>query len=88
MQKEAFLLGRPCLTLRDTTEWTETLKGGANRLVGAKAATIVRGVRAVEKTPPEVKPGTIYGDGRTAERIARAIKAFLDRRSRAGRLDT
>ena len=86
LQKEAFLLGRPCLTLRDTTEWTETLKGGANRLVGAKAATIVRGVRAVEKTPPEVKPGTIYGDGRTAERIARAIKAFLERRSRAGRL--
>jgi len=54
--------------------------------VGAKAATIVRGVRAVEKNPPEVKPGTIYGDGRTAERIARAIKAFLERRSRAGRL--
>lgn len=77
LQKEAFLLGRPCVTLRDTTEWLETLEGGANRLVGASAQTIVLAVRAIEKRPPKVKPRLIYGDGRTAERIARLIQAHL-----------
>ena len=79
LQKEAFLLGTPCLTMRETTEWTETLQGGANRLVGARPAKIIRAVRAIEKDPPLVKPGLIYGDGRTAARIAGLIKAHLDR---------
>lgn len=77
LQKEAFLLGRPCVTLRDTTEWTETLEGGANRLVGADAATIVLAIRAIERKPPRVKAGRIYGDGRTADRIARLIERSL-----------
>ena len=79
LQKEAFLLGKPCVTLRDTTEWMETLLGGANRLVGAKAETIVLAVRAIEKNPPKVRPGRIYGDGRSAERIARVIDQHLGR---------
>jgi len=79
LQKEAFLLARPCITLRDTTEWMETLEGGANRLVGADAKTIVLAVRAIERKPPKVKPGVTYGDGRTAERIARLIATCLDR---------
>jgi UDP-N-acetylglucosamine 2-epimerase len=77
LQKEAFLLGKPCVTLRDTTEWTETLAGGANRLVGAGAQTIVRAIRAIEEKPPKVKPGRIYGDGRTADRIALSIERYL-----------
>jgi len=81
LQKEAFLLGKPCLTLRDTTEWTETLRGGANRLVGARADAILRGVKAIERRPPLVKPGRIYGDGRSAEHIAERIERHL-RRSR------
>jgi UDP-N-acetylglucosamine 2-epimerase len=79
LQKEAFLLAKPCVTLRDTTEWMETLSGGANRLVGAKAATIELAIRAIEKNPPKVKPGQVYGDGRTAERIAREIGRYLGR---------
>ncbi len=82
LQKEAFLLGRPCITLRDTTEWVETLKGGANRLVGWDPEAIVRATRAIERRPPVVRPGTIYGDGHSSERIARAIEKFLDRADR------
>lgn len=77
LQKEAFPLGKPCVTLRDTTEWTETLAGGANRLVGADAQTIVRAIRASEEKPPKVKPGWIYGDGRTADRIAVSVARYL-----------
>jgi UDP-GlcNAc3NAcA epimerase len=77
LQKEAFLLGKPCVTLRDTTEWMETLAGGANRLVGARADTIERAIHAIEKNPPKVKPGRVYGDGRTAERISRLIGRYL-----------
>lgn len=79
LQKEAFLLSRPCITLRDTTEWMETLSGGANRLVGSDARTILLAARAIDRKPPKVRPGVIYGDGRTAERITRLIEAHLAR---------
>jgi UDP-N-acetylglucosamine 2-epimerase len=80
VQKEAYLLGTPCITLRDTTEWVETLDRGANRLAGADPSRIRRAVAEVEKKRPRWKPGRAYGDGRAAERIAAIVERFLRQR--------
>jgi UDP-N-acetylglucosamine 2-epimerase len=65
LQKEAYWLGVPCLTLRDETEWVETVEAGWNILVGADPAKITGGVRTF--TPNACRPA-LYGDGHSAER--------------------
>lgn len=67
VQKEAYWLGVPCLTLRDETEWVETVEAGWNRLVACDATSIVDAVRTF--TPPSARP-PLYGDGHAAARIA------------------
>ena len=63
VQKEAYFLGVPCITLRDTTEWVETVDGGFNRLVGMDPAR-VRAALADLSMPDERPP--YYGDGDAA----------------------
>jgi UDP-GlcNAc3NAcA epimerase len=65
IQKEAYWLGVPCATLRDETEWVETVQAGWNVLVGANADRIVKTVRSVK--PPKSRP-PLYGDGHAASR--------------------
>jgi UDP-N-acetylglucosamine 2-epimerase len=67
VQKEAYWYAVPCVTLRTTTEWVETVETGWNRLVGTDPDLIVQAVR--EARAPAERP-VLYGDGRAAERIA------------------
>jgi UDP-GlcNAc3NAcA epimerase len=64
MQKESYWLGVPCLTLREETEWTETVDAGWNRLVGADVGRILRAVS--DFTPPQARR-PLYGTGSAAE---------------------
>lgn len=71
LQKEALWLGTPCVTLRDETEWVETLEGGWNRLAGADAGRI-RELASLEPEGPAPSMGEVPGT--TASRlIARAL---------------
>ena len=72
LQKEAYWYGVPCVTMRPSTEWVDTVAVGANVLVDDDPDAIVAAVRAA--TFPEDAP-SLYGDGHAAERIARALLA-------------
>jgi len=63
LQKEAFWLGVPCLTLRNETEWVETVNSGWNVLVGTRLGQLADVARTF--TPPSSRP-SLYGDGTAA----------------------
>jgi UDP-GlcNAc3NAcA epimerase len=67
VQREAYNLRVPCLTLRDETEWIETVKAGWNRLVGTDPTAILE---AWNGFSPPVEHPPIFGDGTAAKRIA------------------
>jgi UDP-N-acetylglucosamine 2-epimerase (non-hydrolysing)/UDP-GlcNAc3NAcA epimerase len=76
VQKEAYLAGVPCVTMRDTTEWVETVATGWNVLVDLDVQATLA---ALDRTPPEQRP-ELYGDGHAG---ARVVAALSPRRSAA-----
>jgi len=74
IQKEAYWFGVPCFTLREETEWVETIEQGWNTLVGTEEKKIVEAVRQlIGKSLPERRPG-IFGDGKAGGTILRLLK--------------
>ena len=71
VQKEAFFLGVPCVTLRDETEWPETVECGWNVLAGADPERIVT---AAKRPAPKGERPLLFGDGHAAEKIVRSLE--------------
>ncbi|WP_461206453.1 non-hydrolyzing UDP-N-acetylglucosamine 2-epimerase [Clostridium sp. DL1XJH146] len=74
VQKEAFFMGKPCITMRDETEWIETVENGWNIIVGTNKERILESIR---KFKPTKKRKDIFGDGKAAEKILKIINQGL-----------
>jgi UDP-N-acetylglucosamine 2-epimerase len=81
VQKEAYFLGVPCVTLREETEWTELVDAGWNKVVGLNGARILEAVR--EWRPSGDRP-PVFGEGDAAARIVEVLEAN-GTQTRAGR---
>lgn len=73
IQKEAYILKVPCITLRRNTEWIETVEDGWNVLVGANKEKIIENVN---EFAPKSKQRNIFGDGKASKRIVDIITSF------------
>jgi UDP-GlcNAc3NAcA epimerase len=73
IQKEAYLLGVPCITIRENTEWVETLEDGWNVLVGADRGSILEAIREFEPADPQ---RDVFGTVGASERIGRVMDGF------------
>jgi UDP-N-acetylglucosamine 2-epimerase len=72
VQREAYLWGVPCITLREETEWVDTVSAGWNVLVGVDPASFAA---ALDRPRPTARPN-IFGDGHAAHRIAELVVAL------------
>lgn len=73
VQKEAFFMKKPCITLRDETEWVETVKNGWNMIVGTDKSKILDALNNFEPCTAQEK---IFGDGHAGEKITDIINLY------------
>jgi len=83
MQKEAFWLETPCITLRDNTEWVETVELGANHLTGSNTKLIVKAAGKILDGRKRLGKGSVkmpnpFGNGRASEKILKIIRTLFD----------
>ncbi len=76
IQKEAYLWGVPCVTLREETEWTETVEEGWNRLVGADKEKILEAISDFHPTAPRQFS---YGDGNASAKIVEILESHFEK---------
>ncbi len=72
VQREAYFLSKPCVTLREESEWPETLVDGWNVLAGSDGEKIVA---AAQRPRPASDPPPVFGDGRAANKIVEILEA-------------
>ena len=83
LQKEAFMLGTPCVTLRGETEWTETVEAGANVIAGLDPDRVLGAAEAFSAAPESLRDtlrgaaAGAYGGGTAAGRIVDAITGLV-----------
>lgn len=77
VQKEAFFMGKACVTLRDQTEWMELIEAGVNELVGADKNKILDAVK--RNSGRKIKDDSqIFGGGNAAIRVVEVLSEFLE----------
>lgn len=74
LQKEAYFFKKPCLTLRDQTEWVELIEAGVNKLVGCSSEDFFNSLASFRKSQPDFST-QLYGNGDASEKIS---KYFLE----------
>lgn len=74
VQKEAYMLQVPCITLRNETEWIETVQEGWNHITGIESERVMEIISNL-KIPAESPQ--VFGDGRAAEKISHTIFSYL-----------
>lgn len=80
LQKEALWSNTPCVTIRDRTEWTETVEMGVNQITGTDPKRIIQAIRTVEEKYNELInrfKGNPFGNGKASEKIVKVLKAKL-----------
>jgi UDP-N-acetylglucosamine 2-epimerase (non-hydrolysing) len=73
VQKEAYFFKVPCITLRESTEWVETIEDGWNVLVGTKKDLIIN---AIAEFNPNSKQRDVFGDGNASDKILKILMDF------------